>query len=341
MGFQVYSPLSEKAINVVLKSRGVPKWDRRKPELRKAALKEAMIVAMSGVYEDWKARAVKPEGVIVPVDVWTVCDEQHASRVNYFVEDPTLLDVLWNARMQVSLSDFDLTKFPTIFTVAWPVHQYQGVQLKGCLVTVARRYAMHKVLHAWMSSLFSNPFDPPEIREPDPLYVWIATRISEGVNRVGLSEADSDLLMDEDRFEAELIRETQRMSTMGMVGSLDAKDAREAYVLNRLVLRLLVYMQARPDLIHEGPPDTYTLAEPGETYRRIRLFDEARAALGGTHASPGMHWRNEHFRRYPVKEDGTRKLGAVHVKGTVVMLDGKAKTVKEADETAAGTVRNV
>jgi hypothetical protein len=90
-------------------------------------------------------------------------------------------------------------------------------------------------------------------------------------------------------------------------------------VTHNLLLKLLLCMQMRPNLI-EGGQFLQSGRKPGVKLGKAKRFDElwspnwigknyqapSSRELGGTHASPRMHWRRGHMRRVPV---GKRELG--------------------------------
>ena len=100
---------------------------------------------------------------------------------------------------------------------------------------------------------------------------------------------------------------------------INEEERKTQQALFKLVLGMLVYMTAMPDKICDGWP--VGVGSTKITRRNIAT------TIGGTHCSPESHWRNAHFRSYPVRKNGERKNGIVFVRGTVVNMNADPKTV--------------
>jgi hypothetical protein len=117
-----------------------------------------------------------------------------------------------------------------------------------------------------------------------------------------------------------------------MIGVMDLEphEVHQQYVMARLVVCLLIYMQACPEHVHSGLPEGRKEREFSSPYFTPDWHViGAPSGLKGEHASPCVHWRMWHFRSYPLRKDGTRKKGAVFVKGTMVNADVDPVTVDD------------
>ena len=101
-------------------------------------------------------------------------------------------------------------------------------------------------------------------------------------------------------------------------------------VITQLVLRLMVYIAACPESIKDGYP-----TQDSEIKINKKNWDNVQSfvlsdqkdnqfdfnKISKSHASPQEHVRQAHFRRYPLKEDGTRKEGILFVKACIVNME--------------------
>jgi hypothetical protein len=246
----------------------------------------------------------------------------------YFPDNPALLEMLWKARMNVDLEDLDLEKLPSAFGVAWPRCEIDGVQLRGCLVSIASNEQRAKVAarfgrkylgrHLGLTSSSDIPFSEVGVH-----VTYMGDNIdgphTAPVYRCALPNSYvRDCMMSASNFKTFLEERRCDDKTWDLSMKLDDEEARAQYVITRLSIRLLVYMQACPEMVHEGYPDGRKAREFSSPnlgkVKPVRL----NSPLHGTHASPSAHWRNPHFRSYPRKRDGSKKKGIVCVKGTVV-----------------------
>ena len=100
---------------------------------------------------------------------------------------------------------------------------------------------------------------------------------------------------------------------------------RDGYIA-RLVVLALAYMGAFPDSVEPGFPDDLYIGKSQK-----RFTPSSSIVIGGQHSfkdreSAEGHWRSEHFRRYPLRPDGTRKEGLIPVSGCLVNLPETAET---------------
>lgn len=91
------------------------------------------------------------------------------------------------------------------------------------------------------------------------------------------------------------------------------KDSQFIYQCSDSAIRLLLAMQARPDLVESGSMVKPSRMKKGHYRPEIwqpnfigRKYVTKREHQGGTHASPKLHWRSGHFRNQPYgKKDST------------------------------------
>lgn len=92
-------------------------------------------------------------------------------------------------------------------------------------------------------------------------------------------------------------------------------------------LRVLAYMEALPGEIHDGLP------------KGVRLRHLRGQTLKATHLTTPRdikgHFRIGHFRRYPIRPDGTRRQGRVFVRSCVVGTDVDSSTIRDPGRGAA------
>jgi hypothetical protein len=259
-----------------------------------------------------------------------------------FPESLALLEMLWRAKMDVDMSDVDWSLLPLAFSIAWPSGEIDGVELRGCLVSVTtmneRQRALIKTVKKYADT--TTPYGAELLRvvttvnpeRGDERGLYLTHLAPDGVvdddavYRCMIPEEDlKKCLTSQDGFE-ETMRsyseiDRRRLEVMGF--SLDRREGRIQYVMMRLVMRLLVYMQACPEMVQEGYPTrrgerSYRSAFSGNVMGKMIGVP---SGLAREHASPSTHWRQWHFRSYPKKKNGTKRKGIVAVKGTIVNAD--------------------
>jgi hypothetical protein len=258
-----------------------------------------------------------------------------------FPESLALLEMLWRANMDVDMSDIDWSLLPPVFSIAWPSGVIDGEELRGCLVAVVtpnerhreavkavRKYVDSHTPEGAKLSEIVNLADPKRGDERGFYLTHLAPdeHTDEAVYRCMIPEEDlKKCIGTEEEFDS-VMRDyndvdRRRLEILGF--SLDPKEGRAQYVMARLVIRLLVYMQACPDMVHEGYPtrkgeNNYRSTFSGAVKGKIIGVPEG---LAREHASPSTHWRQWHFRTYPRRKDGTKRKGIVAVRGTIVNAD--------------------
>jgi hypothetical protein len=107
--------------------------------------------------------------------------------------------------------------------------------------------------------------------------------------------------------------------------ALTGAEMHKQYVTFRMLVHLMVYMKACPDAVSDGFPDGKNERDLG--YQKWMELSGTSVGLPerftGSHESPVAHWRTWHFRSYPRKQDGTKRVGVVFVNAAVVGMEMK------------------
>ena len=256
----------------------------------------------------------------------------------YFPESLALLEMLWRAKMDVDLEDLDLSLIPDTFSVVWPRMEIEGAPLIGCMVSIYPNIDRAKVVARFGQRYFGHPLKLVTTTDiPDD---EIGIHISYAGEKKAVGDCPPmhrcsipnsflrDCLRGGASFDAKL-RTYRNRAFQAM--DLIEEESHQQYVISRLVIHLLVYMQACPEMIADGYPEGRKAREFGSKYCGKMKPTILRAPMGlrGIHASPEAHWRNPHFRSYPRRRDGNKRKGIVAVKGTMVNADIDPRTVKD------------
>lgn len=243
-------------------------------------------------------------------------------------QDGGLIDMVWRSKMDVGLSD--LGGFPRCFSVAWPSGTVvDGVGLRGCLVWFGRhkeRDEVMSMMERWMGKVeevrvgHRVPSDDYELHVSYP-------------DGEGLSKWYVRASMPHEWLEDCLKSEGDLKNRLGNYASpmsieLDEDEVHKQYVTLRCVVNLMVYASACPEAVVEGWPGGVSPGGPAKGKSPLFLKSPLqRVSRGGSHASPEPHFRNPHFRRYPIR-NGERRKGIVFVSGCMVNAEMEPKTVK-------------
>ena len=242
----------------------------------------------------------------------------------YFPESSGLLRVLMRAKMDILPSDVGL--FPNAFSIAFPDdYEFDGMRPVGTLVwfgTERERRAIHQ-------QFASKYFHGEEI-------VWRSNRKDVSLDERMLCLSYSSKMGDkvfyfrcvipEPKLSIGLESPESLHSSIGVLDSaytlsLSADELRHQHLMLKLVCRLLVYATARPESVVDGWPGN---CGPRDISRGLfREFSPSRLTLPKQERGcPGLHWRQWHFRRYPLI-NGYRRPGVVFVDACIV---GSEKT---------------
>jgi hypothetical protein len=254
----------------------------------------------------------------------------------YFPESPALLEMLYRAKMDVTFDDIDWTKFPRAFSVSWPKCEIDGVSPQGCLVWWGRKDDRTRLMGKFGRRYMGGPAIPVGGWRPDPdeilMHITWGAETDKGPTSYRVSIPQ--------RFVKACLKSCETMDLLlGTYGGKEIQGVVEMndeekhiqFTLSKLVIHLMVYMQACPEIVHSGYPTpkgdrNYRSCFSGAVSGNVI---GAPAGLGGTHASPSTHWRQWHFRSYPRRKDGTKRSGIVAVRGTIVNAEVDPVTAEE------------
>lgn len=255
----------------------------------------------------------------------------------FFPESPALLEMLWRSKMQLKLNDLDMTRIPVSFSIAWPRCEIAKAQMEGCLVSIQDGHQHSALLGKFGMKYFGYPLsvDPSSVRFSEDEMSLRITYFGQKGGALGVpllrccipSSVLERTLGDESAYDG-FMRESDLKDVMLGVLDLDKEEEHQQFVMARLVLCLLIYMQACPEHVRNGLPDGRKEREFCSPYSDIDWkIIGAPSGLKGKHASPSSHWRTWHFRSYPLRKDGTKKKGAVYVNATMVNAEVDPVTV--------------
>ena len=311
-----YRPLRDKAWKLIL--RQVPKKQRKKH--RDEAVSHAMKTAMSLPNHE---RTIE-SNVLIDEEVY--CNN---GRRMYFPESPALLEMLWKAKMNLDLDDLDMDLIQPGFTVSWPRCEIDGAKLRGCLVTVLTGNQYQKIFNGFGLKYLNGPLGrveptgkiPKDVRTLHVSYWGEEPEVTgePALYRCGVPNMFvANCLKSEGNFN-KFMEMFPLKGAMHRVEDLDEKEVHQQFVITRLLIHLMVYMQACPEHVHDGLPEGRKEREFKSPHATLKgTVIGAPEGLKGTHASPEAHWRNWHFRSYPRRRDGTKRKGAIKIDGTMV-----------------------
>jgi len=256
-----------------------------------------------------------------------------------FPESTDLCEMLWRAKMNIKQDS--LEEFPESFVVSWPRN------------TVVNGYTLPPIMVTWCSfndrndifSQFKNKYLNPLTgrssqdgysRDMKILHMTYSLPHDgpEGGNmyfRSSVPHARVTEVLESNK----VMYDIGVYSDNGMTSDdLKGDEVDLQWTLERLVLHLLVYMQACPDAVKPGWPDNVKERH----FRKKNSPTPKPTKIGGpkmpkgTHAGPIPHWRDAHARSYPIRKDGTRKKGVIWVCGCVVAAKVDPTTIVEVED---------
>jgi len=274
------------------------------------------------------------KGLIKPNSIETVILMDEMSFVDfsdhrlYLPSSRSLLDALWRAKMDLTMEDFD----PPCksFMIAFPRgYIVNGIKLPGVLVTFASGEDRREVFNAYSQKFYEDDkvqYSPGQGSNRPNLHItYQCTNNTEQYMRFSIPDDEIAHCL----CSAEAMYERIGMYDQGEMLMLEPNedDIKAQYVIARMVVNLIVYIQACPEAVLDGFPDNFNAS-----YTKSRYMPPTQDTVignpdGKTQETPGEHWRAWHFRRHPKRKDGTRKNGPVFVRGTMVNADIKPKTV--------------
>ena len=245
----------------------------------------------------------------------------------FIPQNLSLLQMLWRSRMNVEFED--LMEFPRCFTIAWPRGTViNGQELTPCMIWLGRgeeRHALAETAAHWLGPV-QRAYDPEDSKYGLHLTYGVGAGAHYQVFRISVPEhklrrclqSSDDMGKELPMYEGFKCLETT------------PEERERQHVHLRLVLYLLVYASACPEALIKGWPPEFGVAPCfHDCLPNILVSPKPRTGHGGEHASPVSHWRNAHFRQYPIRRDGTRTKGVVMVCGTMVNAGMDPTTVLE------------
>lgn len=248
-----------------------------------------------------------------------------------FLESKELVEMLWNAKMDVDLEDLDLSVLPRGFMVSWPNMEVDGVQLRGCMVWIGRIAERDRCIKRYTKKYVGQEMsvEYDDSRKPEELAMSIcySKDTSKAPMYIRCTVPQSmikDVISSEDGIKALGSYDT------GMLGAIKVseQETKEQYVMSKLVVRMLAYATACPQFVVNGFPSgmkakTFSSRNLGKKTGVVMSYP-----MGDT--SKKAHWRGCHIRSYPKRKDGSKKTGVVFVAGTMVNSEVEPVTVKES-----------
>jgi hypothetical protein len=248
-----------------------------------------------------------------------------------FPDSQLLLEMLWRSKMKVELDS--LAEFPLSFVVSWPEETViNGKELPPVLVTYMSFNDRNRVFEKFRDKYLQNSTERALDDGVDPdeksLHIVYLDEDQRGPNgepmyvRCSIKSSDVQALLKS----SDVLHDVGSYGDYAMMYKLTDEEVELQWTIARMVLNLLVYMQACPDTVVPGWPDKVK-----ERNFTTKHNPQAKATFigcpQGTHASPDAHWRNAHFRSYPKRKDGSRQQGVVFVSGCIVNADVDPYTV--------------
>jgi hypothetical protein len=306
---------------------GKPWSDVSREELETRAMEESVKAAR---YKEASLNALDTPGIdgVVAMEEWYW---NHSGRHVYFPL-PGLLNRLYDSKIDIDMADFSLPQHS--FTLAVPRGEVVGgMKIPGFMVVFADRQTKKSIGTDFGNAIYGNPIEVKTAagdEEGEALFItyrqedcYIA-RASSPLSRVSklLSGA-------QDRPESEVMKEVLPAYEAPGVYELSEEECAVQFRMFKSVVNLAVYMKACPNSVVDGYPEMLNTGA-------LPLRNPRPTAVGTAHfepvarSGPAPHWRRWHFRRYPIRKDGTRREGVVHVEGAMVGPRQSPHTVKKA-----------
>lgn len=254
---------------------------------------------------------------------------EELGRPVYIPENKALLEMLWRSKMDVTMDD--ISEFPRCFTISWPAKtNISGIRLIGCMVWFGPQEEREGLVH------YLNPYVHTGIKwkvtgkkvSDQERVLHLSFGRGSGLNRWYTRVSMPQSWMNECLQSAESMNEIIGSYDLPTSIKLSKDEQREQFVILKLCLRLMVYATAFPEaLIRKWPDDIASPNERNGKSPNMLKSPEQANFVNGSHASPIPHFRNMHFRQYPIRKDGTRKPGIVTVTGHLVNATMNPTTV--------------
>lgn len=280
----------------------------------------------------WKKLFLEGIAAMAPLEAALLFDEwlwrEEGRHVLFPV--PGLLPRLYQAHIDVTVDEFQLP-MPS-FILAIPAGEtFGGMTLPSCLVggwdratKQARAAQIAKTLDLGID------YDSPDADGKMGLFFGVTQEKEGAALRWSIPYARLAPVLAcgpdaPDEFEREVGLYPQH-GPFAMKVSPD--EQRLQYRLTKLVAALSIYLRACPDAITDGiPPPAQGLVPHFSAGHEV-----GRKHIDAERARPLGHWREWHFRRYPIQRDGNRRKGVVFVTGAWVSGREQLHTVTEKKE---------
>lgn len=274
----------------------------------------------SKVFSRMVPEAVRRDHVMV----WTLVDEFGLEREGnhvVFIESPALVDMFCKVRIRLEGSPLRLPfKY---FTVAVPEGSMVGeYKARPLLVSRCRDKERESLFRKFGVKYLGEPLN----RVSDSLNecVSMVIRNEHGCLRHSIPD---DRLMD-------VLEKEDINSVVGrypIAANCDSDESRMQAMMTRMVCGMAAYLEARPEALAEGPPGAFVARDMGgRGYFRggiVKNTAKAPPGLGRDRGSMETHYRSWYYRRYPARQDGTRRPGLVFVTDTIVKENAEMSTV--------------
>lgn len=302
-------------------------WSKvSREELEEKALTTA--VEMARLKEAQLGTAPEQPGIdgIVCMEEW----HWNQSGRHVYFPLPGLLDRLYEAKIDIDPNAFELPHHT--FTVAVPHGEtVGGMEIPGFMVVFADRETKKELGRDFGNTLYGKPVEVQTGAGDDEGEALFLTYRQ---NEVYIARASTPLsrievLLQEaqDRPESEVIQEVLPAYDAPGIIQLSEEEAAIQFRMIKSVINLAVYMKACPDSVVDGYPEmintgSLPIPNPRATAIGVQHFEPV------SRSGPRSHWRRWHFRRYPIRKDGSRRPGVVHVEGAMVGPRQSPHTVK-------------
>ena len=338
MKYEVYRYNTDRMVRDAARKQGVPKKQRHSQELRKRVLWEVCDRLFQGSMARQRWVQERREG-----ETWSESEAFHGfakaefviqaetvadivGRSLVVVERPELLEALWQSKLSVDVTSLDWEKIPTTFSVAVPRCTIKDVATGPCYVVHGDVGRLVNEAGGWLSTSMWTPgmvgtgvavfMQGLKGRHGDcEKYQVVPYEL------LGMALAGYEPFMEL----RDTLTETALFSKDGVV---DETSTREIHQRLRMLGALLVYMQACPDMVRPGLPETLKAREAYHKAQAPKVLTLGMPKVSRPHGSPSPHWRHWHFRSYPRRPDGTRRKGVVFVTGSWVNPPEHAETVE-------------
>ncbi len=248
----------------------------------------------------------------------SLCNEEgmiYSGNKIIFPGNTELLDMLWNAKIDINLSDIS---FPKCFRISWPENfNVNGIKPFPCCFWFGTLKERMQLEHGFNKKYFQ--IDLNQCSTMSKIEQEIFKR--EDLHLMAISYYDPDekretnffvSLIPNISFVDKYLCDEEKLST---VFEEEYGGKKRVHITIKLIFRLMVYATACPEAVIDGFPkgvDDFSVSG-GWTKKHSPVYFRM-PSVGRTGTIPTLHKRRWHFRQYPIKKDETRTPGVVFVK---------------------------